>query len=165
MKVTTIEEAQDISKMQVDELIGSLQTFELTLTDRSDKKNKNIAFMSNTKEEDEESEMDFAGEFTEALALLGRKFNKAFKKLTEGQGRMSLTSCLTTLESLTTPGILVFNAEVKMKKGQISLKGFNAMSVKGMVISSLNVQHFSRSKRRAWWLHGLMMIHMMRVKM
>src|ERR1044072_962921 len=36
--------------------------------------------MSNTEEEDEESEMDFAGEFTEALTLLGRKFNKAFKK-------------------------------------------------------------------------------------
>src|ERR1044072_1625594 len=36
--------------------------------------------MSNTEEENEESEMDFAGEFTEALALLGRKFNKAFKK-------------------------------------------------------------------------------------
>ena len=34
MKVTAIEEAQDISKMQVDELIGSLQTFELTLNDR-----------------------------------------------------------------------------------------------------------------------------------
>ena|ERR1044072_6168094 len=35
--------------------------------------------MSNTEEENEESEMDFAGEFTEELALLGRKFNKAFK--------------------------------------------------------------------------------------
>ena len=80
MKVTTIEEAQDINNMQVDELIGSLQTFELTLNDSSDKKNKSIAFVSNTEEVDEESEMDFAGEFTEALALLGRKFNKAFKK-------------------------------------------------------------------------------------
>src|ERR1044072_2014787 len=30
MKVTAIEEAQDIASMQVDELIGSLQTFELT---------------------------------------------------------------------------------------------------------------------------------------
>ena len=31
MKVTIIEEAQDISIMQVDELIGSLQTYEMTL--------------------------------------------------------------------------------------------------------------------------------------
>src|ERR1044072_919146 len=53
MKVTSIEEAQDISKMQVDELIESLQTFELTLNDRAGKKNKSIAFMANTGEENE----------------------------------------------------------------------------------------------------------------
>ena len=53
----------------------------MTLNDRSEKKNKSIAFVSNTEEEDESSEMDFAGEFFEALALLGRKFNKAFKKI------------------------------------------------------------------------------------
>ena len=53
----------------------------MTLNNRSEKKNKSIAFMSNTEEEDEGSEMDFAGEFSEALALLGRKFNKAFKKI------------------------------------------------------------------------------------
>ena len=40
MKVTAIEEAQDISSMKVDELIGSLQTFELA----SGYKKKNIAF-------------------------------------------------------------------------------------------------------------------------
>src|ERR1044072_4009235 len=80
MKVTTIEEAQYISTMQVDELIGSLQSFEMTLNDKSEKKSKNIAFMSNTEEENEESEMNFAAEFYETLALLGRKFNEAFKK-------------------------------------------------------------------------------------
>jgi excinuclease UvrABC nuclease subunit len=80
MKVTAIEEAQDISNMQVDEIIGSLQTFELTFNDRSEKKNKSIAFVTSIEGVEEESEMDLAGEFTEALALLGRKFNKAFKK-------------------------------------------------------------------------------------
>src|ERR1044072_3569550 len=80
MKVTAIEEAQDIDKMQVDELIGSWQNFELTLNERSDKKSKSIAFVSNTEEVDDESEVDLAGEFTEALDLLGRNFNKAFKK-------------------------------------------------------------------------------------
>ncbi|MCI78847.1 gag-pol polyprotein, partial [Trifolium medium] len=29
MKVTAIDEAQDVSSMKVDELVGSLQTFEL----------------------------------------------------------------------------------------------------------------------------------------
>ena len=47
MKVTTIEEVEDLVNIKVDELIGSLQTFEMTLNDRSEKKNKIITFMSN----------------------------------------------------------------------------------------------------------------------
>lgn len=35
MKVTAIEEAQDLSTLKVDELIGSLQTFELAINVRS----------------------------------------------------------------------------------------------------------------------------------
>lgn len=31
MKITTIEEANDLSKMKLDELFGSLRTFELNL--------------------------------------------------------------------------------------------------------------------------------------
>ncbi|MCI94779.1 gag-pol polyprotein, partial [Trifolium medium] len=38
MKVTAMEEARDISSMKVDELVGSLQTFELAMKDKSDKK-------------------------------------------------------------------------------------------------------------------------------
>jgi len=54
MKVTAIEEAQDISSMKVDELIGSLQTFELP----NGYKKKNIAFVSNTDEKDVQYEME-----------------------------------------------------------------------------------------------------------
>ncbi|MCI35039.1 gag-pol polyprotein, partial [Trifolium medium] len=43
MKVTAIEESQ--STIKVDELIGSLQTFEMAINDRSEK-NKSIAFVS-----------------------------------------------------------------------------------------------------------------------
>ena len=45
MKVTAIEESQDISNMRVDELIGSLQTFEMGLNDGTEKKTKSIAFI------------------------------------------------------------------------------------------------------------------------
>lgn len=38
MKVTIIEEAQDVSTMKVDELINSLLTFEMTIDDKFDKK-------------------------------------------------------------------------------------------------------------------------------
>ncbi|MCI53353.1 gag-pol polyprotein [Trifolium medium] len=48
MKVTTIKEAQDISSTKVDELVGSLQTFELAVSDMTEKKSKSITFVSNT---------------------------------------------------------------------------------------------------------------------
>src|ERR1044072_962920 len=80
---------------------------------------------------------------------LAESSTRPLKNLTEDQGQMSLTSCLTTLGSLKIPGMLVFNAKVKMMKDQTSPEGFNVMSVKGMIISSLNVKPFSRSKRKA----------------
>ncbi|XP_057449186.1 uncharacterized protein LOC130740550 [Lotus japonicus] len=71
MKVTAIEEAQDISGMKVDELIGSLQTYELKLSDKPEKRSKSIAFVSNT---DDEDDADCEGEnLSEALALLKQK--------------------------------------------------------------------------------------------
>jgi hypothetical protein len=47
MKVTAIEEAQDIATMKVEELIGSLITCEVAINERTDKKAKSIAFVTN----------------------------------------------------------------------------------------------------------------------
>jgi hypothetical protein len=78
MKVTAIEDSQDISNMRVDELIGSLQTFEMGLNDGSEKKTKSMAFMSNTEEENsQDGDEDLANE----VAMLGRQFNRLLKKM------------------------------------------------------------------------------------
>ena len=64
--------------MKVEELIGSLQTFEMGISENVDKKNKSIALVSNTevecKEDDEEK-------ISEAIAMLGRQFNKLIKRI------------------------------------------------------------------------------------
>src|ERR1044072_6691609 len=73
---------------------------------------------------------------------------KLSKNLTEGQGQMSMTSCLTTLKSLKLPEMEIFSAEERMMKDQTSQKVFSAMNVKVLVISNQNAQHFLRSKRR-----------------
>jgi len=62
MKVTAIEEAQDIKNMKVEELIGSLQTFEMAINDKSEKKNKGIAFVSNTSDDQTEGDLETDGE-------------------------------------------------------------------------------------------------------
>ncbi|XP_057439907.1 uncharacterized protein LOC130731662 [Lotus japonicus] len=81
MKVTAIEEAQDISSLKVDELIGSLMTFELSQDDKPDKKHKNIAFVSNTEADDDLSENESGESVSDTIAFLARKFNKVLKRL------------------------------------------------------------------------------------
>ncbi|KAK2428549.1 putative mitochondrial protein [Trifolium repens] len=81
MKVTAIEEAHDISTMKMDELVGSLQTFEIVLNERGDKKNQSIAFASNTDESNYQSEDEEEDSIADAIAMLGRQFNKVLKRV------------------------------------------------------------------------------------
>ena len=73
-KVTTIQEAKDLTKLPLEELIGSLMTYEITLAkkqqEKENKKKQSIALKATTKEEEKKIEED------EDLALITRKFNK-----------------------------------------------------------------------------------------
>ena len=62
-KVTTIQEAKDLTKLSLEELVGSLMTYEINLNNhqRVEENKKSIAFMALTyddEEEDSESESD-----------------------------------------------------------------------------------------------------------
>ncbi|KAK2382273.1 hypothetical protein QL285_069821 [Trifolium repens] len=87
MKVTAIEEAQDISSMKVDELIGSLQTFELSINERSEMKNKSITFISNTGDDNDEIQCDMETNkgISNAIIDLGKQFNKVLQKMDRKQ--------------------------------------------------------------------------------
>ena len=76
-KVTAIQEAKDLNILELDELMGSLMTHEITMKshDDHDKKKKGIAFKSSIKE-DESSEEDDDEEF----AMMARRFKKFFRK-------------------------------------------------------------------------------------
>jgi hypothetical protein len=73
IKVTAIEESQDLSTMKVDELIGSLQTFEMAFDERPEKKLKNLAFTSKEGHSDES--------IAEAIAFIAKKVNKTLNKV------------------------------------------------------------------------------------
>ena len=81
MKITTIEEAQDISIMQVDELIGSLQNLKLVVDNRTEKKGKGIAFTANTADEEAHGDIVDDKNLLENLVLLERQFNKILKQV------------------------------------------------------------------------------------
>jgi len=80
MKVTAIKEAQDISSLKVDELIGSLQNFEITVNNKTDKKGKGIAFTSSMDSEETQGNHEDDEDICESLALIGRQFMKIFKQ-------------------------------------------------------------------------------------
>jgi hypothetical protein len=73
MKVIAIEEAQDISDMKIEELIGSLQSFEIIINNMVEKEDNNV-FSTYIKETQRNLENDenLAG----SVVLLGKLFNK-----------------------------------------------------------------------------------------
>ncbi|KAH9770963.1 hypothetical protein KPL71_012543 [Citrus sinensis] len=79
-KRTVIEEAKDLNVLPIDDLIGSLISYEEDLTAEKchEEKKKNIALKASKRESDEESEMD-----DEELAMLARRFRKFYKKNNE----------------------------------------------------------------------------------
>ncbi|GAA0160082.1 hypothetical protein LIER_16718 [Lithospermum erythrorhizon] len=72
-KVTAIEEAQDLSIMRLDDLIGNLTTYEMKIDSAEPTKMKGIALSVSHKEEDEE-------DLKETMSLLARNFNKTMKR-------------------------------------------------------------------------------------
>ncbi|KAH9762965.1 hypothetical protein KPL70_001008 [Citrus sinensis] len=79
-KRTAIEEAKDLNTLPLDDLIGSLISYEddLVAEKEHEEKKKSIAFKASKYESDGESEPD-----DEELAMLARRFRKFFKKTGE----------------------------------------------------------------------------------
>ena len=77
-KVITIREPKDLTKLPMEELIGSLMTYEINLAKKlqesKDKKKKSITLKTTTKEEEEVEEKKQSEE-DEDLALIRRKSN------------------------------------------------------------------------------------------
>lgn len=80
MKVTTIEEAHDITMLKLDELFGSLLTFEMAIPNREDTKGKDIAFKAIHKEEVLDNNKSPNENANESIALLTKQYSKVVKK-------------------------------------------------------------------------------------
>ncbi|RVW25638.1 hypothetical protein CK203_114658 [Vitis vinifera] len=82
-KVTAIQEAKDLTKLPMKELIGSLMTCQINLAKKlqegEDKKKKNIALKATTKEE-EDVEEEKPSEEDDDLSLITRKLNKYMRE-------------------------------------------------------------------------------------
>ncbi|XP_057775493.1 uncharacterized protein LOC130994468 [Salvia miltiorrhiza] len=79
-KLTAIDEARDISDMKLEELIGSLRTFEMNLRPERTEKKKSIAFVADSGNSKKGSTKYDSDDLIESLALFTKKFGKAFNK-------------------------------------------------------------------------------------
>jgi hypothetical protein len=75
-KVTTIEESKDLEEMKIEELVGSLQIYELSLSPV--KKLKTIALKASKKKVEASSEEESEDE-EKALAMLAKNFRRLMK--------------------------------------------------------------------------------------
>ncbi|TYJ96973.1 gag-pol polyprotein [Cucumis melo var. makuwa] len=80
MKVAAIEEAQDLTTLNLDELFGSLLTFEMAMSNRESKKVKRIAFKSACEQETIVNQYDNEVNQDESIALLTKQFSKMARK-------------------------------------------------------------------------------------
>ncbi|XP_050909633.1 eukaryotic translation initiation factor 4 gamma-like [Lathyrus oleraceus] len=81
IKVTIIEEAHIINNIKVDELIGSLLTFEMDINDKIEIRNKGVAFKADVENYDEWEEEDTNDNLSKSIALLEKRFGKVMRRL------------------------------------------------------------------------------------
>ncbi|GAA0155529.1 hypothetical protein LIER_13238 [Lithospermum erythrorhizon] len=72
-KVNVIEEAQDLSAMRFDELIGKLTIFEMMFESTKSSKRKEVALQASYEDKEEE-------DLAETMSLLAKNFNKTLKR-------------------------------------------------------------------------------------
>jgi len=152
MKVTAIEEAQDISSLKVHELIGSLQNFELNVNNKTDKKGKGITFVSNVDTKEAQGNREDDESLLENIVLLGKQFRRILKQVNR-RPRSNVQNIRSNIDNQ--PG----NAKNPRTNEKITQsKGVQCHELKDMVTSEQNVPHFSKDKRKAWMFLGLMMM-------
>ena len=96
-KVVVIREARDLSKLPLEELMGSLMTHEIMMKDHDEeeeedkKKKKTMALKSFTQDEDEEDE-EIGDSMLENYALFSRKYKKYLRLKKENNSKPNFKS-------------------------------------------------------------------------
>jgi len=86
VKVTAIQEAKDMKKIALDELIGNRQTYELRRNSQQKEEIKKDRGITLKVMEEDSSDLD-----VEEMAMITRKFKKFFKKAKENSKKKNFS--------------------------------------------------------------------------
>ena len=146
-KVTAIEEAKNIETMRLDELMGSLRTFEMNLSQnkKENEISQGIAFQAEVEDNVEEKDEDLA----ESLAQLTKNFIRMMKKFNEKNQTPTFNNSNNFQKNKGT----TTSSNNKKKIGE-----FNVGSAIVTVTFNLCVLTFSKRGRSLSTSHGVMRI-------
>ncbi|KAL6326346.1 hypothetical protein AAG906_007851 [Vitis piasezkii] len=125
-KVISIQEAKDMTKIPLEDLIGSLMTHEINLTkkqqEREDKKKKSVTLKATTKEEEEVEEekqrvksLEKEGSFLEKTPLK----RNLHPMVTRRDRRRKETWCASSIRNRVTLNMIVLYTKVKPRGERI----------------------------------------------
>ncbi|KAL6329722.1 hypothetical protein AAG906_035370 [Vitis piasezkii] len=114
-KVTIIQEAKDLTKLPLEELIGSLMTYEINLEKkqqkREDKKKKSVALKATSKKEEVKS-LKEEGSLLEKTPLKGNLHPMVTRK----NGRRKETWCASSARNRDTLNMIFLYTKVKPRR-------------------------------------------------
>lgn len=85
MKIIDIEEVHDLSKMKVDELIGSRMTHELSLP-KYEKKKKDVTLKNSITDHKEQVHSENDDDISDSIAMLAKNFGRLMIRLEKRTG-------------------------------------------------------------------------------
>lgn len=148
MKVTTIEEAQDICTIEFDEIIGFLLTFEMATNDKYEKRNKSVASKADVEDDEEQVEEDIDVNLIKCISLLEKIFGKVMRIL----GRISRNNDTNSVKDNLPHNAKCFNSRRKGKEEdrQNKCNGIQFHECKGFWNVHTKCTNFLRKQKKGY---------------
>lgn len=113
MKVIVIKEAQYISPIKMDGIIGSLLTFEMDIKYKVEKKSKGVAFKADVEEDKKKEIKGIDWNLSSSIALLEKGFGKVMRRL----DKRSRNNVVTNVKGKVPENSRGFNSQHKSNDG------------------------------------------------
>lgn len=153
MKVIVIEEAQDITSIKVNGLLGFLFTFEMSFDGKPEKMNKGIVLQSFDEEEHDDIDRESEESLANFNSLLSKQFNHVLKRFEKRLGNFSSKNNKFVL-SQPSKQLKIQNAKKEADKfGSISLqkeKSFKCREFEGYGYFQVECPNFLKNENKSY---------------